>query len=78
VAAAHALGVRLTILNAASPDEIETVFGEIARQRIGALLVDPDPMFYGERDRLVALAAQHAVPTMYQTSDMSTSRPVAS
>jgi putative ABC transport system substrate-binding protein len=68
-AAAHALGVRLTILNAATPDKIETVFAEIARQRIGALLLDPDPMFYGVGDQLVALAAQYAVPTMYQTRE---------
>jgi putative ABC transport system substrate-binding protein len=68
-ASAHALGVGLTILNAATPDDIETVFAEIALQRIGAMLVDPDPMFYGVRDQLVALATQYAVPTMYQTRE---------
>jgi putative ABC transport system substrate-binding protein len=27
------------------------------------MLVDPDPMFYGVRDQLVALATRYAVPT---------------
>jgi putative ABC transport system substrate-binding protein len=68
-AGARALGLELTILNAATPDEMEMVFTEIARQRIGALLVDADPMFYGRRDQLVALAARYAVPTIYQTRE---------
>jgi len=68
-AGAHALGVRLTILNAASPDEIETAFTEIAQRRIGALLVDSDLLFYAQLHQLVALAARYAVPTIYQTRE---------
>jgi hypothetical protein len=37
--------------------------------RIGALLVDSDPMFYGERNRFVTLATQYAVPTVYPTRE---------
>src|ERR1700730_2317946 len=59
-AAAHALGVRLVILNATNPSEIEVAFTALVEQRIGALLVDSDPLFLGQRQQLVALAARHA------------------
>jgi putative tryptophan/tyrosine transport system substrate-binding protein len=68
-AGARALGVSLSIVNAATPNEIEGAFSETVRQRIGALLVDADPMFFAQRDRIVALAARYAVPTMYQTRE---------
>jgi putative ABC transport system substrate-binding protein len=34
-------------------------------QRIGALFVAPAPFFYRHRDQIIALAARHAVPTLY-------------
>src|SRR6516164_7770013 len=37
----------------------------VARQRIAAVTVAAGPFFDTRRDRLVALAARHAVPTMY-------------
>jgi putative tryptophan/tyrosine transport system substrate-binding protein len=64
--AAHALGVHLLILSASEQGEIEAAFATLAEQRIGALLVSADPIFVRESNRLVALAAQHALPTMYQ------------
>jgi putative ABC transport system substrate-binding protein len=64
--AASALGVRLLILNASDQGEIETAFATLVERRTGALLVGADPAFVRTSDRLVALAAQHAIPTMYQ------------
>ena len=43
--AARSLGVRLVILNASSPIEIEGAFTTAIAQRIGALLVAGDPLF---------------------------------
>jgi ABC-type uncharacterized transport system substrate-binding protein len=35
------------------------------RQKAGALVLAADPLFTNWRDRLVALAARHAIPTVY-------------
>jgi putative ABC transport system substrate-binding protein len=63
--AARRLGVRLLMLNASSPSDIEHAFTTLVEQRAGALLVGPDTFFVGQRDQLVALAARYRVPTSY-------------
>jgi putative ABC transport system substrate-binding protein len=63
--AARALGVRVMILNASSPGEIESAFEVLVGQRVGALVVSGEIFFLTQRDRLVELAARHAVPTIY-------------
>jgi putative tryptophan/tyrosine transport system substrate-binding protein len=63
--AARALGARLMILGASSPGEVESAFEAVVGQRAGGLVVSGEMFFLGQRDRLVALAARHAVPTIY-------------
>jgi len=63
--AARALGVRVMILNASSVSEIESAFEVLVGQRVGALVVSGEIFFLTQRDRLVELAARHAVPTIY-------------
>jgi putative tryptophan/tyrosine transport system substrate-binding protein len=64
--AARVLGLKLHVLSARSERDFEPAFATIAQQRIGALVVGVDTVFNSERDQLVALAARHAVPTIYQ------------
>jgi len=63
--AAHLLGVRLLILYASSPSDIEAAFVSIARQDTSGLLTTADSLFFRQRDQLVALAARQAVPAIY-------------
>ncbi|MGA7019984.1 MAG: ABC transporter substrate-binding protein, partial [Pseudolabrys sp.] len=63
--AARTLGARVVILNASSPSEIESVFEVLIGQRACALVVSGEIFFLTQRDRLVDLAARHAVPTIY-------------
>jgi putative tryptophan/tyrosine transport system substrate-binding protein len=63
--AARALGARVLILNASSSSEIESAFETVVGQRIGGLVVSGEVFFLTQRNRLIELAAQHAVPTIY-------------
>jgi putative ABC transport system substrate-binding protein len=64
-AAARAMGQQIRILEASSEEEIDAAFVVIANARDAALLVTNDALFDGRRDQLIALAARHAVPTIY-------------
>ena len=63
--AARALGARLVILEASSPSAIESAFEALVTKRVDALVVSGEIFFLTQRDRLVELAARHAVPTIY-------------
>ena len=63
--AARAMKQQIYILRADTDDEIEAAFQTVTRQGIAALAVAAAPFFDTRRAKLVALAARHAVPTMY-------------
>jgi len=63
--AARALGLQLIVLKAGSSIEIDTAFKKMSQRRAGALLVGGDPFFTARRRKIVALAADHAIPAMY-------------
>jgi putative tryptophan/tyrosine transport system substrate-binding protein len=67
--AAEALGLRLMVLEAGSPEDIEPAFAMGRQKGIRALLVGDDPMFDVENHRLVEAAADHKIPTMYYVRD---------
>ena len=63
--AARTLNLQVHILRASTDREIESAFESVAPQNIQALAVAADGFFDTRREKLVALAAGHAVPTMY-------------
>jgi putative tryptophan/tyrosine transport system substrate-binding protein len=63
--AVRALNLQVHILRASTDREIESAFEGVAAQGIQALSVAADPFFDTRREKLVALAARHAVPTIY-------------
>jgi putative ABC transport system substrate-binding protein len=64
--AANQLGQRIEVLRAGTPAELDEAFATVPRDHLAALSVTADPFFDTRRDQLVALAAQHAVPVIYQ------------
>ena len=65
-AAAHSLSLKLRVLNAVSENDFDQVFSALVQERADALFVSADPLFYSRRERLVALAARHAIPALYE------------
>jgi putative ABC transport system substrate-binding protein len=64
--AAKSLGVELPIVKAAAEGEFRAAFDALIRQRAEGLVVAADPFFNSQRETLVALATQHALPAAYE------------
>ncbi len=52
--------------------DIEAAFQGLASQRVDALLVTADPMFNNRRAQVLALAARHSLPAIYQWREFVT------
>jgi putative ABC transport system substrate-binding protein len=64
-AAAQAIGQTLIVLDVGSEPDIELAFTTIVQRGTGALLVGTGAFMNSHQQRLVALAAQHAIPSLY-------------
>jgi putative ABC transport system substrate-binding protein len=64
-AAAQAIGQQLIIVDVNSERDMETAFVTFAQRGVGALLAGTGAFLNSHRDRLVELAARHALPTCY-------------
>jgi putative tryptophan/tyrosine transport system substrate-binding protein len=68
VDAAQKLGEKIEIVHASSDAEINAAFDKLRGVGAGALLVQLDAFLVNKR--IVALAAQNALPTLYQTREL--------
>jgi putative ABC transport system substrate-binding protein len=64
-AAARAIGP-VHLVNASSEDEIDAAFATLVNRGANAISVGSDPFFFGQRNQLIALAARHSIPTIYE------------
>ena len=67
LASAQALGLILEIAEAHSESDLEAGLASLAAARAGVVVVDSDVFFFSQRDRIVALAARYAIPTLYSS-----------
>jgi putative ABC transport system substrate-binding protein len=67
--AARVTRQQILVLNASTDGEVESAFAAFVQQRAGALLVQSDPFFNSRPHYIVALAARHAIPAIYQWRD---------
>jgi len=63
--AARSLRVQLQVLEASNPDQLDSAFSTMTRERVAGLLVLTDAMFLGQRKRIVELAAKSRLPALY-------------
>src|SRR6266404_2455964 len=73
-AAADKMKLKLEIQEATGDRDIdiEAAFQGFASQRVDALLVTADPMFNNRRAQVLALAARHSLPAIYQWREFVT------
>jgi putative ABC transport system substrate-binding protein len=70
--AARRLGQQLIILDASSDRDIETSFATFVQRGAGALMVGAGAFLFSNRERVVALAARHALPAIYPDPEDAT------
>jgi putative ABC transport system substrate-binding protein len=69
--AAGALGRNILIVHASNEAGLDQAFMTLRQAGAGALVVVLDPFFRIQRDRLVELAAQHKLPTLYSDREIA-------
>jgi putative ABC transport system substrate-binding protein len=57
---------QLRVLSARTVDDLELAFAVIGEQRVGALLIGVDGLFFDRREQLSELAMRHAIPAISQ------------
>jgi putative ABC transport system substrate-binding protein len=72
-AAARTLNLPIHILAASIESEIEAAFAQLAQSGMRALSAVGNPFFNSKRDRLISLAARHAIPTMFELREFAQS-----
>ena len=77
-AAARSIGQKIIVLKASAATEFETAFATLVQQRVAALLVSADPFFNSQQPQLVALAARHSIPAIYELRAFATAGGLAS
>src|SRR5439155_10443239 len=63
--AARAIGRQILMVNAANEREFHAAFAKVVQAGAGGLLISASPFLLSQRRQLVALAARHALPTVY-------------
>jgi putative ABC transport system substrate-binding protein len=62
--AAKGLGLKLQSLEVRSPEDIDTAFESMLKERVGAFVTLPDPLLTGQRVRIADLAAKAHLPAI--------------
>jgi putative tryptophan/tyrosine transport system substrate-binding protein len=71
--AARSLGLELHVLNASTAGEIDAAFATFAQpRRAGAILIGGEAFLTSRREQIIALAAHHSVPAIYNQREWTT------
>ena len=68
-AAARIAGMKTLVVNVTNENGFDAPFITLVQQHADALVVGNDPFFINWREKIIALAARHAVPTIYGFRD---------
>src|SRR5262245_8280926 len=59
------MGLEQVIAGASTHAEIDAAFSLLVQKRAAGLVVENDPFFDSQRERLIQLTAQHSIPAIY-------------
>jgi putative tryptophan/tyrosine transport system substrate-binding protein len=57
--------IKIVSIEVRMPEDVDSIFPTLAKERVDAVIVLRDSMFYGERRRMAASAASVRLPTVY-------------
>jgi putative tryptophan/tyrosine transport system substrate-binding protein len=70
-AAARTVGKQILVVKASGERDFDVAFETLVQERASAVLIPTEPLFFGWREQLVALAARHALPAMYDVREFT-------
>jgi len=70
--AANSIGIQLLVFEASTANDIDAAFAAMIQRGVNALLMGADPFFQVQQDQVIALAALHKVPTVYEWPEFVT------
>jgi putative ABC transport system substrate-binding protein len=68
-AATRAVGKRLHVVNVTSESDLDGAFAKLAEATAGAVLVGGGALLNNRRAQIVALAARHGIPAIYENRE---------
>ena len=63
--AAQSLGIKLQLVPAAGPDDLDSAFATMTTERADGLIVFPSPMLFSQYSRIATFAANDRLPAIY-------------
>ncbi|MFI5014459.1 MAG: ABC transporter substrate-binding protein [Hyphomicrobiales bacterium] len=69
--AASVMKLQIHIVRASTDSDLETAFASVVQLGAGAVLIVQDVLFNSRRERLVALAASHKLPAIYNQREFA-------
>lgn len=63
--AARIMGVQLHVANVSNECDIDVAFPALVQKQVGALIIPGFAFLLSHRRQIIALAARHAIPTVY-------------
>ena len=69
-AAARGLKLQLHLLQASNENELDGIFAELARLRVGGLVIGADGLFVTQSEQLGALTARVGMPAIFQMQEI--------
>jgi putative ABC transport system substrate-binding protein len=70
--ASRTLGLQLHVLKASTESEIDAALATLAQRRFSAILIGSDVFFFDHHKQIVALAARHSIPAIYDRREFAT------